>query len=375
MGSEADAAQILHSWSRPRVKPEHAPFRIDHHRIRIGGTVYGIGSEITDPTGAVWALLCRLDGSTPLDRLVQATLGLDQASALNVLVQLAEAGHLEDAAAPVPTALTDRDRQRYDRSRQFHRWTDPRPRHNPWEPQLRLLRSRVLLVGLGGTGGTAALALAASGIGRLHCVDADQVELSNLNRQLLYTEQDIGRPKVDAALDRLRALNSDIEITGEQTRINGQPDLARLLARGRYDVLLLAADRPGQLRAWANRACLATGVSWVDSGYHGPRAAVGVYVPGQGACYECLWLAEHDRARALGSQREYDTARDGANAVTAPAAGISGHLAAQAVTALLTGVTPVRPGQVYGVNLVAPDDQYLIADPARPDCPACGPAA
>ena len=75
------------------------------------------------------------------------------------------------------------------------------PRASSWDAQARLARSRVTVVGLGGSGAGAAAALAASGVGRLHCVDPDAVELSNLNRQVLYSEDDIGRPKVDAAVD------------------------------------------------------------------------------------------------------------------------------------------------------------------------------
>jgi molybdopterin/thiamine biosynthesis adenylyltransferase len=90
----------------------------------------------------------------------------------------------------------------------FFRWIDLQPRDSAWEPQLRLKRSSVLLIGLGGTGGVAGLALAATGVGRLHCVDGDAVELSNLNRQVAYAEIDIGRSKVDACVERLRGQNS-----------------------------------------------------------------------------------------------------------------------------------------------------------------------
>jgi molybdopterin/thiamine biosynthesis adenylyltransferase len=363
----------LLEWRMPRVKPEHTPVRAAGNRIRIGGATHGIAAEITDPTGAVWTLLACLDGHRPVAAIVAEVCrrhpDLTPADVQEGLAQLIDAGHVEDAAAPEPAELTDREKVRYERSRQFYRWVDLTPRSTGWHAQVRLRTARVVLVGLGGTGGNAALALAASGVGHLHCVDCDTVALSNLNRQILYTEKDIGRRKVDAATDRLRELNSDIRITSEHQQIRGVDDFLPLVAE--HDLLVLCADSPDEIRTWANRACLATGTTWVDSGYHGPRAAVGVYVPNRGPCYECVWLAEHDRLRRLGIDRPYSTARTGGNAVAAPSAGLCGHLAAYAAIAVLTGISPVAPGQIHGVNLVVPDGQYVIDDPRRPDCPAC----
>ena len=363
----------LLEWRMPRVKPEHTPIRASGGRIRIGGAIQGIAAEILDPTGAIWTLLDCLDGSRSVrDVVAEVRLrhpDLTSDNVLQGLAQLIDAGHVEDAAAEEPGELTDREKVRYERSRQFYRWVDLTPRSTTWHAQIKLRNARVVIVGLGGTGGNAALALAASGVGNLHCVDCDTVELSNLNRQILYAEKDIGRRKVDAAADRLRELNSDIRITTEHKQIRGVDDILPLA--GDHDVLVLCADSPEDIRTWTNRACLATGTTWVDSGYHGPRASVGVYVPNRGPCYECVWLAEHDRRLRLGIDRPYGTARVGSNAVAAPSAGLCGYLASYAAIALVTGISPVTPGQIHGVNLVVPDGQYVIDDPRRPDCPAC----
>ena len=98
---------------------------------------------------------------------------------------------------------------------------DLTPRESTWHAQLRLRRSKAIVIGLGGTGGAAAMALAMSGVGHVHCVEPDLVELSNLNRQILYTEKDIGLPKVDAAVERLRSSNSDIMVTGDRVEVDG----------------------------------------------------------------------------------------------------------------------------------------------------------
>jgi molybdopterin/thiamine biosynthesis adenylyltransferase len=366
---------------RPRIKPEHSPYRISGGRIRLGGLSYGSAAEVADPDGAVWTLLESTDGTRSREQIVARVMALHPAERPEAvgaaLEQFVESGYVEDAGAPDPAELTERDKQRYDRGRRYFRWMDLRPRTSTWEPQLALRRARVTVAGLGGTGGHAALALAASGVGRLHCVDHDTVELSNLNRQILYTEDDIGRPKVHAAVRRLRRLNSDIQITGSRLRIEGVDDVISLAEE--CDVLVLAADHPAEIRTWVNRASLATGTPWVDGGYHGPQVSVGTYVPGKGACYECLRAGLDDERAALGADPDPDDGRRlaaaVANAVAAPSAGISGHLVAHAVLALLTDVPPAPVGRMHAVNLMDLGEPFVIDHPRRSDCPACGDAS
>jgi molybdopterin/thiamine biosynthesis adenylyltransferase len=371
----------MSSW-RPRVKPEHAAFRLSGNRVRIGGSVFGIAAEVVDESGAVWDLLRSADGSSTAQQLADRLHLLHPAwaaeDALAALRDFDEAGYLEDAAAGEPAELSARERERYDRGRLFYRWIDLTPRASSWEPQLRLRSSRVTIVGIGGTGGTAALALAASGVGHLHVVDFDRVELSNLNRQVLFTESDVGRPKVAAALVRLRALNSDISVTGQELRIAGERDFAPLLDG--CDVLVLCADRPGDIRTWANRACIQARTPWVDAGYHGPVVSAAAYVPGRGPCYECVWRGEFDRWKdddpdAGYPDAGYTTGRGQNAAVIAPSAGLSGHLAAHLTLALVTGAPAVEAGRIQGLNLVRADDHYLVEHSRHPQCTACAPEA
>ena len=208
---------------RPRVKPEHAPYRISGVRVRIGGVSYGIAAEIKDPDGFVWTLLQNMDGTRVVADIVDQTVrshpGRPPSLVRKAISQLIRAGYIEDAGAPDPARLSERDKERYDRARGYYRWLDLTSRESTWDPQVRLGRASVTVAGIGGTGGVAALALAAAGVGRLHCVDPDTVELSNLSRQVIYSEDDIGLAKADAAVARLRRLNSDICVTAERRRI------------------------------------------------------------------------------------------------------------------------------------------------------------
>ncbi|WP_248961115.1 HesA/MoeB/ThiF family protein [Sphaerisporangium perillae] len=357
------------SLLRPRVKAEHRPHRYADGTVRIGGEIYGLAAEIDDPDGWVWAALSLMDGTLPVaqitSRLALAFRELSAAQAESLVAQLIASGYLEDAAAVPPPELSAREVDRYSRNHAFFRQVDLAPREHGWEAQLRLRNARVVVLGLGGTGSHAAWALAAAGVGRLHCVDPDVVEPSNLNRQVLYGEADIGRAKADVAVRRLRAVNSDVTITGERLRVGGQEELAELVSGA--DMLALCADEPRGhgLRVWANRACASAGIPWAGGGYSGPLVTVGVYEPGH-PCYECVSAGERARRRP-GTPVDL-----GGPGVIATSAGISGHLVAHAVITQLTGIPAIPPGRIGGLNLIAPDHLIDVRHPARDDCPVCG---
>jgi molybdopterin/thiamine biosynthesis adenylyltransferase len=377
----ADAAAVtVEAFGRPRIKPEHRAYRTVDGHVRVGSVIHGIGAEITDPQGWVWTLVEAMDGTRAPSQVVDAVLrahpDLPGEDAREAMADLLAAGFVDDAAASAP--LPPREQDRYSRGVPLLRWMDLAPRTSPWEAQLRLREARVLVIGVGGTGGHAAQALVASGVGHVHCVDPDVVELSNLNRQPLYRESDLGRPKAEAAVTALRALNSDVTVTGQRREVRGPEDLTELVSASSgspYDLLVLAADRPDEIRRWTNRACLTAGLPWVDAGYRGPLVTAGVYMPGRGACWECLRegeIARRDLRLGPGQDPEVASPRMPWNPASAVTAGLSGVLLAHAALALLTGVPAMEPGFRFGVNLMLPGDPVHQRTPRHPDCPACG---
>ncbi|WP_079078454.1 ThiF family adenylyltransferase [Streptomyces sp. CdTB01] len=373
----------VHAMRRPRIKPEHRAYRTVDGNVRIGSVVHGVGAEVKDPDGWVWTLVEAMDGTRSASDVVAEVarrhphLRLPEPDIAQAMTDLTAAGYVEDAGAAPPAELSERERERYGRGMTLLRWMDLSPRASAWEPQLALRRSRVLLVGLGGTGSAAARDLVASGVGLLHCVEPDVVELSNLNRQTLFREADLGTPKLDAALTALRALNSDATVTGERGEVRGPSDLEDLLTGGgpRYDLLLLAADRPPVIRRWANQVCLATGTPWAEAGYRGPLVSAGVFAPGRGACWECLRSAEIERRDLRlvpGQDEEAASPRMPWNPVNAVTASLSGGLLAHAAIMLLCGIPPVEPGCRFGLNLMVPGEAITQRAERRADCPACG---
>ena len=150
--------------------------------------------------------------------------------------------------------------------------------------QRRLRDARVLVVGAGGLGSSVALHLAAAGVGTLGLVDDDHVDLSNLHRQLLYGARDLGRPKLDAAADRLADLNAHVRVVRHVTRLVAAN--ARALVAD-YQLVVDGTDNFAARYA-VNDACVALGIPNVHGSVHRFEGQVSVFAAPGGPCYRCL---------------------------------------------------------------------------------------
>lgn len=361
---------------RPRIKISRKPVRIGTDVVRIGGVVHKLAFDVTDLDGWLWALVNLLDGSRTVAELATVLLAWfphrppdDVGKAIE---GLRLTGHLVDADEPEPDGLTLRERERYSRSRELFQAIDTCWRTSSWEPQLALKGSKAVVVGLGGVGSVVANALTAFGVGHVHCVDHDVVALSDLNRQTLYTERDLGRPKVEAAVHRLRERNSDILLTGDRCDVYGL-DAVMAVVMG-FELVVLAADSPPEIRSWTNRVCVELGIPWVWGGYDGPLMTIGVYRPGAGPCYDCAKAAERERKAGLTVRTEWlpaigEIPPHAANFSTVT---IAGSFAAEAAVSLLTGPPRVPVNRIYQFNLVDRLERLVIGPETRhPRCPVC----
>ena len=151
--------------------------------------------------------------------------------------------------------------------------------------QQKLLEGKVLLVGAGGLGCPSALYLAAAGVGTLGLVDADVVDRSNLQRQVLFGESDVGRPKVEAARDRLLALNPGVAINAYHELLTSH-NIMDVIAD--YDIVVNGCDN-FPTRYLVNDAAVLTGKPVVDGSIFRFEGQATVYKPGDGPCYRCLY--------------------------------------------------------------------------------------
>lgn len=175
------------------------------------------------------------------------------------------------------TPLTEEDLIRYDRQILFPSFGE--------EGQRKLRQAHVLIAGVGGLGSPVAIYLACAGIGKLTLVDSDAVELSNLNRQILYGEEDIGEQKVFSATRKLKKLNSTVEISTAAVKLTA-PNLTELL-KG-VNVVIDCLDNM-ETRFILNEACVKAGIPLIHGGIHGMLGEITTIIPGQTPCLECIF--------------------------------------------------------------------------------------
>lgn len=232
--------------------------------------------------------------------------------------------------------------------------------------QQRLLDATVLIVGMGGLGSPAALYLASAGVGHLVLADHDDVELSNLQRQILHGQSDIGRPKVDSARDRLLALDPDRSIEPLSGALDDAA-LDDLLAERRegggqrIDLVVDGCDNFAT-RFAVNRACVRHGVPLVSGAAIRMEGQVAVFDPrrADSPCYRCLYAGGDDLDASCAT-----------NGVLAPLVGIIGSVQAMEAVKVLAGIGTPLTGRLLLLDGAAMQwrELRLRRDPA---CPVCG---
>ena len=151
--------------------------------------------------------------------------------------------------------------------------------------QRKLLRSKVLLIGAGGLGSPTAVYLAAAGVGTIGLMDGDTVDVSNLQRQILHTTANVGRPKVESGTEMLRALNPDVNVIPLPTRID--VDNVMDIIKD-YDLVVDGSDN-FDTRYLLNDACYLAGKSNIHGSIFQFEGMASVFAPNKGPCYRCLY--------------------------------------------------------------------------------------
>ena len=227
--------------------------------------------------------------------------------------------------------------------------------------QQKFAAARALIVGAGGLGCPAAQFLAAAGIGHLTLCDPDRVDLTNLQRQILFSTADIGAPKATAARARLLAINPEVEIAAVIARLDGEALAAAVAAA---DVVLDCSDNFATRHA-VNRACVAAWkplVSGAAIRFDGQVAVFDARVAGA-PCYHCLF----------GEGEEIEETRCATMGVFAPLVGIVGATQAAEALKLVAGVGESLAGRLLLLDAMAMTWREVRV-PRDPACPVCGPA-
>ncbi|MFQ5526077.1 MAG: molybdopterin-synthase adenylyltransferase MoeB [Thermoanaerobaculia bacterium] len=257
----------------------------------------------------------------------------------------------------VPRVLSNDERERYSRHVSIPEVGE--------DGQLRLLESKVLLIGAGGLGSPAGFYLAAAGVGALGLVDDDLVDRSNLQRQILHTDQRIGTPKVDSAASTLSALNPAIQVHRHPVRLTS--DNVEEIFSG-YDLVVDGSDN-FPTRYLVNDACVKLGLPNVHGSIFRFEGQVSVFWPAyeqrRGPCYRCLF-PEPPPPELAPSCAEAG--------VLGILPGVIGTLEAVEAIKILLGVGDPLVGRLLVYDALCQRFTELTVDPT-PDCPWCADGA
>ncbi len=256
----------------------------------------------------------------------------------------------EGRAWTAPVVLTQQQKQRYSRHLLI-------PEVGV-EGQARLLGSKVLFIGAGGLGSPAMLYLAAAGVGTIGIVDFDTVDLSNLQRQIVHTNDRVGRRKTESAAETINALNPDVKVVPYEEMLT-EDNVERLIAG--YDVILDGTDT-FETRYTLNDAAVRAGIPVVHASVFRFEGQVTVFKPFDGPCYRCLYPTPPPPELAPGCS---------VAGVLGVVPGVMGLLQAVEAIKLLLNIGESLAGRllIYDALDGTFQELQLRRDPA---CPACG---
>lgn len=223
--------------------------------------------------------------------------------------------------------------------------------------QRKLLESKVLIIGAGGLGSPVALYLTLAGVGTIGIVDFDKVELSNLQRQILHQNNDVGRPKVQSARDTLKAYNPDVNVVVHEMPILSDNAIQII---SQYDVVVNGADN-FPARYLVNDACYLAGKPLVDGSILLFDGQATVFIPGAG-CYRCLFASPPPPGMVPSCAEA---------GVLGALPGLVGSIQAIETVKVLVGLGEILSGRLLLIDAL---DMEVRSVKIRrnPNCPLCG---
>ncbi len=227
------------------------------------------------------------------------------------------------------------------------------------EGQKKLLAGKVLIIGAGGLGSSVALYLAAAGVGNIGIVDADEVDLSNLQRQIIHTTADIGRAKVQSAKESMQAINPEIRVKTYQMFVTAE-NICELVRE--YDFVVDATDN-FKAKFLINDACVIEKVPFVHAGILRFGGQIMTYVPGEGPCYRCVF----------GEEPPEDAVPVAKNVgIIGAMAGVIGSLQAMEAIKYLLGIGDLLVGRLLTYDALRMEFRTVKLPKQVENCMVCG---
>lgn len=226
--------------------------------------------------------------------------------------------------------------------------------------QERLFNGKVLLIGTGGLGSPAAFYLAAAGIGTIGIADADVVDLSNLQRQIIHNMQSLGRPKVESAKERIHLLNPDVHVVTYKDMVTSH-NIADIIRDQDYDFIIDGTDNFSS-KFLINDACVLLGKPFCHAGVVRFGGQAMTYVPGAGPCYRCVFDAPPPEG-AVPSSKEVG--------ILGAIPGVMGGIQATEAVKYILGAGQLLTGRLLMYDGLAMTFRTIPIS-RSPECAVCG---
>ncbi|WLO87366.1 ThiF family adenylyltransferase (plasmid) [Pantoea agglomerans] len=363
----------------PLLQPTVIAVPVQNGRIAIHqGTRQGEASEIIeDPTGWKVKTLNLLNGEYESKDIIniidKQKHQVDEGELKSFLDYLKSKNYIQDRKFFDYKSLTNDQKERYSRNLNGFAALGA-AQMTPEEYQQKLFMGHVLLLGCGGLGSCTATALAMAGCGQITLVDFDDIELSNLNRQL-YTVSDVGVQKVDGLKARLKDVNPEITVNTVVQRITGVPDIVELILKFKPDIVVAAIDRPViAADRWISDACFNTGIPGV---FNSVSAGMGMFwtkYPGKSGCFRCdeKWSEKNNPDHhAMRLWREKHDLIPATSAFSHSAMIIGGMMSADIIRNLV-GWPMISSGKLVSISFTTLETN-VTEKPQHPSCECCAP--
>lgn len=277
---------------KPKLKDIHGVLFLKD-KIRVGsGLDYAI--EIDNPEDKYTELIKNLKKDYDLATIVAKSKSekLSSKEITEAIFTLTEAGYIEDSNIVPPDSLSEEELERYKVNLNFFN-TLATETTSKFDFQNKLKESHILIFGMGGIGSNICLALLELGIGTITAVDFDIVELSNLNRQILYSTSSIGNLKISEAKKRAEEFNPNVKFNAIHQQISSTDDVSDIIKESNCDMVVNVADYPtGFIDFWVNEACMSQGKPLIAALVQKKYGRVYSVVPNETTCYNCQYLNE-----------------------------------------------------------------------------------
>ena len=225
--------------------------------------------------------------------------------------------------------------------------------------QKKLMNGKVLIIGAGGLGAPAAMYLAAAGVGTIGIVDADEVDLSNLQRQIIHTTPDVGKAKVKSAKETMNAINPDVTVNTYRQFVTSE-NIMELIKD--YDFIIDGTDNfPAKFLI--NDACVLEQKPFVHGGILGWQGQIFTCIPGETCCYRCIYEAVPKGENIPNCSQA---------GVIGALPGIIGSMQALEVLRYLLGLEPLYAGKMYVFDGSSGVSRVIPFPNTAPHCKICG---